>query len=115
VWHYKDFPRRFLADPASRTASKNGAEGLASSEVNALMLDVSARLVVESAKRGAADLRCCATCTWLRRWKRICGRTMPPLVAWRGSALPRTMRPAEVDALIASCDRPSLSGRTESF
>jgi hypothetical protein len=51
-----NFARRFLADRASRTGSETGTEGRTSGEVNAYMFDVSARLVVESAKREAADL-----------------------------------------------------------
>ena len=114
VRRYLNFARRFLADRASRTGSGTGAEGLTSREVNAYMLDVSARLVVESAKREAADLRALLRYLYLAgRLEADLGTAMPPVAVWRGTSLPRTMRPAEVDALIASCDRSSRSGRRD--
>src|SRR5260370_19482761 len=54
---YEGFARRFLADRASRTATETGAEGLSGATVSAYLLEASSRLVVESAKREAADLR----------------------------------------------------------
>jgi integrase/recombinase XerD len=114
VRRYMNFARRFLADRASRTGSETGAEGLTSSEVNAYMLDFSTRLIVESAKREAADLRALLRYLYLAgRLEADLGTAMPPVAVWRGQSLPRTMRPAEVDALIASCDRSSRSGRRD--
>jgi hypothetical protein len=49
--------RRFLARRASRTGGEIDIEDLASAEISAYLLEVTARLVVESAKREAADLR----------------------------------------------------------
>jgi hypothetical protein len=99
---------------ASRTGLETGTEGLTSGEVNAYMLDVSARLVVESAKREAADLRALLRYLYLAGLLEAdLGTAMPPVAAWRGTALPTTTRPAEVDALIASCDRSSRSGRRD--
>jgi len=65
---------------ASRTGLETGTEGLTSGEVNAYMLDVSARLVVESAKREAADLRA------LLRYLYLAGL----LEADLGTAMPRS-------------------------
>ena len=55
VLRYERFARRFLGN-VLRARRRAGAEGLTSAEVNAYLGGVS-RLVVESAKREAADLR----------------------------------------------------------
>lgn len=111
VRRYMEFARRFLVARASRTDCKTGAEGLTSAEVNAYMLEVGARLVVESAKREAADLRGLLRFLYLSGLLEVdLGRAMPPVAVWRGRSLPRAMRPKDVDALIASCDRSTTSG-----
>lgn len=38
---------------------------------------------------------------------------MPPVAAWRGTRLPQTMSAAEVDAVVDSCDRSTVSGRRD--
>ena len=78
------------------------------------MVDVSTRLVVESAKREAADLRALLRYLYLAGWLEAdLGTAMPPVAVWRGASLPRAMQPAKVDGLIASCDRSSRSGRRD--
>ena len=78
------------------------------------MVDVSTRLVVESAKREAADLRALLRYLYLAGWLEAdLGTAMPPVAVWRGASLPRAMQPAQVDGLIASCDRSSRSGRRD--
>jgi integrase/recombinase XerD len=57
VLRYERFARRFLAGRAARTGGETPIGGLSRAEVSAWMLEVSSRLVVESAKREAADLR----------------------------------------------------------
>jgi site-specific recombinase XerD len=114
VRRYENFARRFLAGRASRTGTGTGAEGLTSVEVNAYLLEVSARLVVESAKREAADLRALLRYLHLADVLEVdLGTAMPPVATWRGTALPPTMSAAEVEALLASCDRSITSGRRD--
>lgn len=114
VRRYETFARRFLAERTRRTGTETGAEGLTSAEVNAFMLDASTRLVVESAKREAADLRA------LLRYLYVAGRlgvdlgtAMPPVATWRGTALVPTMRASDVERLLASCNRSTPSGRRD--
>jgi site-specific recombinase XerD len=114
VRRYEGFARRFLAERARRTGTETGAEGLTSAEVNAYLLEASDRLVVESAKREAADLRA------LLRYLRVAGvlemdlgAAMPPVAAWRGGPLPPTMAAGDVEELLASCDRSTTSGRRD--
>ena len=104
------FARRFLTFRASRT----GSEDTTNAEVYDYMLETAARLVVESAKREAADLRTLLRYLYLAgRLEVDLGTAMPPVATWRGKTLPAVMHPAEVDTLIASCDRSGRSGRRD--
>lgn len=114
VRRYEGFARRFLAGRASRAGTETGAENLSRAEINAFMLQASTRLVVESAKREAADLRA------LLRFLYIdgvldtdLGTAMPPVATWRGGRLPSAMPSGDVDALLRSCDRSTASGRRD--
>jgi site-specific recombinase XerD len=111
VRRYMNFALRFLSTRASRTGSETGVDGLTSSDVNAYMLEVSARLVIESAKREAGDLRALLRFLYLAGLLDVdLGAAMPPVAVWRGKSVPSTMTPTDVDALIASCDTATLSG-----
>ena len=112
VLRYQRFARRFLAQRGAYTDGRTGAEGLSSAEVSAYMLEVSSRLVVESAKREAADLRALLRFLYLDGFLSTdLGSAMPPVAVWRGTRLPRAMSAAEVDAVLDSCDRSTVSGR----
>lgn len=114
VLRYERFARRFLADQASRTGAEIGTEHLTSSQVNTYLLKVSSRLVVESAKREAADLRALLRFLYLDGiLGSDLGSAMPPVANWRGTSLPPVMPAADVAALMASCDRSSTSGRRD--
>jgi len=111
VRRYMDFAKRFLVRRALRTGSASGAEGLTSAEVNAYMLETASRLVVESVKREAADLRALLRYLYLSGLLEVdLGKAMPPVAVWRGRSLPPTMGPSQVDALIASCDQRTRAG-----
>jgi len=114
VRRYERFARRFLALRASRTGLETGAEGLTSAAVNAYMLEAGSRLVVESAKREAADLRSLLRFLYLSGLLGAdLGSAMPPVAAWRGARLPPTMSQADVSALLGTCDRSTTSGRRD--
>lgn len=114
VLRYERFASRFLAQRASRTGGAIGTEDLTSAEVNAFLLEASARLVVESAKREAADLRALLRFLYLERILGIdLGSAMPPVASWRGTRLPRTLSAADVGALLRSCDRSMRGGRRD--
>lgn len=114
VLRYERFARRFLADRSSRTSTEIGVEGLVSADVNAFMLDAGSRLVVESAKREAADLRALLRFLYLKGiLETDLGGAMPPVATWRDTRLPSTMSAADVDALMESCDRSTVSGRRD--
>jgi len=111
---YQRFAKRFLAHRASRNGVVLGCEGLTSVEINDYLLAVSARLVVESSKREAADLRSLLRFLYLRRFiDTDLGATMPPVAAWRGTRLPQGLSAADVEAVLDSCDRSTTSGRRD--
>jgi integrase/recombinase XerD len=114
VRRYHHFARRFLTGRAHRTGARTGVEGLTSVEVNTFMLEASARLVVESAKREAADLRSLLRYLYVVGLLDVdLGTAMPPVANWRGTALVPRMSATDVDRLLASCDRTSTTGRRD--
>ncbi len=114
VRRYESFATRFLAQRALRAGTETGAEGLTSPEVNAYMLEASTRLIVESAKREAADLRSLLRYLYVSGKLDIdLGAAMPPVATWRGGVLVPTMSAADVDQLLASCDCSTASGRRD--
>ena len=114
VSRYARFAKQFLSHRASRIGTALGVEGLSSAEVNAYLLAASSRLVVESAKREAADLRALLRFLYLRRViESDLGAAMPPVAAWRGARLPRAVGAADVDAVLGGCDRSTASGRRD--
>ncbi len=114
VLRYERFAKRFLSQRSSQPGCDIGDEGLTSGEINAYLLAAGARLVVESAKREAADLRALLRFLYLRRrLDSDLGSAMPPVAAWRGTRLPGGPSVAEVDAVLDSCDRATASGRRD--
>ena len=114
IWRYENFARRFLAERARCTKTETGIEQLTGAGVNAYLLEVSTRLTVESAKREAADLRALLRYLYVSGvLEADLGTAMPPVATWRGTALPVTMSPTDVERLLASCDRSTTSGRRD--
>ncbi len=111
---YQRFAKRFLAHRASRHGGVLGCEGLTCVEVNEYLLETSTRLVVESAKREAADLRALLRFLYLRRFiDTDLAVAMPPVAAWRGTRLPQGLSAADVEAVLNGCDRSTTSGRRD--
>jgi integrase/recombinase XerD len=114
VLRYVRFARRFLSERAGRQGVPIGFEGLTSADVHAFMLDAGSRLVVESAKREAADLRALLRFLYLSGLTITdLGSAMPPVAVWRGTRLPMTMAASQVDRLLESCDRSTATGRRD--
>ncbi|MHB8671024.1 MAG: tyrosine-type recombinase/integrase [Acidimicrobiales bacterium] len=114
VRRYEYFAKRFLTGRASETGTETGAAGLTSAEINAYMLKASTRLVVESAKREAADLRALLRYLYVAGLIEIdLGTAMPPVASWRGTSLPPSMSAGDVERLLAGCDRSTRSGRRD--
>lgn len=106
---YERFARRFLAERTARTDGETGAGGLVGAEVSAWMLEAGSRLTVES-----ADLRALLRFFYLDGILAAdLGGAMPPVAAWRGTRLPQALSAADVDAVLGSCDRSTVSGRRD--
>ena len=111
---YQRFAKRFLAQRTSHNGGVLGCEGLTVMEINEYLLAASARLVVESAKREAADLRSLLRFLYVRRIiDADLGASMPPVAAWRGTRLPQGVSAAQVEAVLNGCDRSTSSGRRD--
>ena len=114
VLRYQRFARRFLAQRASRNSGVLGCEDLTSAEINDYLLAASARLVVESAKREAADLRSLLRFLYLRQFiDTDLGPTMPPVAAWRGTRLPQGLRSCRCRSRAEQLHRSTTSGRRD--
>jgi integrase/recombinase XerD len=110
VKRYLRMARAFLSERSSRVG-RTGAEDLGAEEVFAYLLGECARLAVGSAKRQAADLRSLLRFLYLDGVIGTdLGTALPPVAGWRDTALPLTLQPAEVAALLDSCDRSKPNG-----
>ncbi|MEH1130794.1 site-specific integrase [Micromonospora sp. CPCC 206061] len=112
VLRYLRMAKRFLVRRASQPGGgETGAEGLDGAEINGYLLECCSRLVVESAKREAADLRSLLKFLYLQGLTATdLGSAMPPVAGWRDTRLPATMTAAQVTALLEGCDRSRPAG-----
>lgn len=114
VLRYERMARRFLNHRVRRTGGDSGVEGLNGAAVTAYLLEQCSRLVIESAKREATDLRALLRFLYLQG---LIGTdlaaAMPPVAGWRDARLPATLSASEVEALLASCDRSQPTGRRD--
>lgn len=108
---YLDMVRLFVAH--SVTAGGGDLSRLSAGEVTAFLTAGTRRLAPETAQRLATALR-----SLLRFWH-MEGLTSGPLdeavpkVANRRPGLPRGLEPAQVQAMLASCDRQTAAGRRD--
>jgi integrase/recombinase XerD len=111
VVRYLRMAKRFLARRALQAGGETGTEGLDGGEVHGYLLDCCSRLVIESAKREAADLRSLLKFLYLQGLTATdLGSAMPPVAGWRDTRLPATMTAPQVAALLDSCDRSQPGG-----
>ena len=111
VVRYQRMARRFLAGRAAGRPSGELVEGLDADEVHVYLLQCRSRLVLESAKREAADLRSLLRFLYLRGLTGTdLGTAMPPVAGWKDARLPETLTRQQVAALLAGCDRSKPAG-----
>jgi site-specific recombinase XerD len=108
VRRYENTARRFLGQ---RAVSRGPAVGVASVEVNSFLLAECGRCSVGAAKGRVAELRS------LLRYLFVRGLTatqlaaaVPPVAGWHNTGIPPTLSPADVQALLDSCDRGESNG-----
>lgn len=89
-------------------------ERLSAAEVGTFMTAQARRLSVASAKNLATGLRSFLAFAHLEGLvSGPLGGAVPSAAGWSGAGLPRGLAPGQVQALLASCDRASLTGRRD--
>jgi site-specific recombinase XerD len=111
IAHYHHTASRFLAERACRLEAADGVGSLGPQEVTAFVLSEADRLNVGSLRQSVAALRA------LLRFLHAEGHLSTSLVAaapaaagWHGGELPRALEPQQVEQLLTSCDRSTVSG-----
>lgn len=113
VLRYENLARRFL-----RAGQHEGElidlTALGGAQVSAFMLAESGRVSLGSARGRVAELRS------LLRYLYISGRirwdlagSVPSVAGWRDAHLPVSLSPAQVEAMLASCDCTQSTGRRD--
>jgi site-specific recombinase XerD len=110
VLRYENLARRFLTERVS-PADELGVEGLSGADVSAFLLRECARVSVGSAKGRVAELRSLLRFLYLRGFTELAlADSVPSVAGWRDTSIPATMPRADVERLLASCERAALGG-----
>jgi site-specific recombinase XerD len=110
VIRYERLARRFLAGRVSNAGEFDVAD-LNGADVSAFLLEECARVSVGSAKGRVAELRSLLRFLYLRGFTDMAlADSVPSVAGWRDTEIPATMPPADVQRLLASCDRATLGG-----
>ncbi len=108
---YQTVARQFLAHLA--TSDGYSLSTLDSSVVTQFVIQTAQRRCIGSTKHVVTGLRS------LLRFLHLAGHaaelveSVPKVAGWRGSVLPKALRPGELDLLLASCDRDTADGRRD--
>lgn len=114
VGRYETTARRFLELRSSSAGGGCGAEGLSGADVTAFLLAECGRVSVGSAKGRVAELRSLLRFVYLEGLTATAlAASVPPVAGWRDTALPATLMPAQVTAILDSCDRSTGIGRRD--
>jgi site-specific recombinase XerD len=111
VLRYENTARRFLTEQAV-VDGVFAPEGLTGRAVNVFLLRECARVSAGSAKGRVAELRSVLRFLYLQQVTPLrLGMAVPPVGGWRLATLPPpAMSPTEVQRLLDTCDRESMTG-----
>jgi site-specific recombinase XerD len=110
VARYVALAARFLGERVS-TVDELGVKDLSGERVTAFLLRECERLSIDSAKGKVGELRSLLRFLFVRGLIDLAlGDAVPPVAGWRDTGIPRSVPPADVEQLIASCDRSTLDG-----
>ncbi|MGZ4332442.1 MAG: tyrosine-type recombinase/integrase, partial [Solirubrobacteraceae bacterium] len=110
VARYVALATRFLGERVS-VVDELGVKDLGGEHVTAFLLRECERLSVDSAKGKVGELRSLLRFLFVRGFTSLAlGDAVPPVASWRDTRIPRAVPPADVERLIASCDRSTLDG-----
>jgi site-specific recombinase XerD len=110
VLRYETLARRFLTARAS-VSDELGVAGLDGAVVSRFLLVECDRVCLGAAKGKVAELRSLLRFLHVRGFTpRSLAESVPGVAGWRETTIPPTMPQADIEALIASCDRTTLDG-----
>jgi site-specific recombinase XerD len=110
VLRYETLARRFLAARVTPT-DELGVAGLDGAVVSRFLLGECERVSLGSAKGKVAELRSLLRFLHVRGFTaRSLAESVPGVAGWRDTAIPPTMPQADIEALLANCDRSTLDG-----
>ena len=110
VLRYEKLARRLLAERVSPSDAL-GVARLTGEDVSAFLLRECARVSLGSAKGRVAELRSLLRFLYLRGFTELAlAESVPSVAGWRDTSIPATMPRADVERLLASCDRATLGG-----
>jgi site-specific recombinase XerD len=110
VPRYEKLARRFLGERVTAD-DELGARGLSGSDVSGFLVRECARVSLGSAKGRVAELRSLLRFLHLRGLtERSLAEAVPPVAGWRETGIPQAISRADVERLLACCDRSSLGG-----
>jgi integrase len=110
VLRYETLARRFLTARVTPT-DELGVTGLDGAVVSRFLLVECERVCLGSAKGKVAELRSLLRFPHVRGFTpRSLAESVPGVAGWRDTTIPPTMPQADIEALIASCDRTTLDG-----
>lgn len=110
VLRYENLAHRFLDERAAEDGS-GFIENLAGSHVIRFLLAEAARVSVGAAKGRVAELRSLLRFLFVKGLTPIAlGSAVPPVAGWHDTGIPVGVAAADVQRLLAGCDRTAVSG-----
>jgi integrase/recombinase XerD len=110
VLRYQNCARRFLGGRTGRDAVVD-VGSLTGVEVSAFLLAEAQRCSVGAAKGRVAEMRALLRYLYLRGLTAtLLSGSIPPVAGWHDTGIPPTLSRVDVDALMGSCDRRTVSG-----
>ncbi len=105
---------RFLSARRDEAGSGSGVEGLCGADVSGFVLEVCRRVSAASAKVHVGELRSLLRFLYLDgRIDGSLAESVPGVAVWHNTVLPPTLEPGQVQALLDSCDRGTVTGRRD--
>jgi len=115
IGRYEQAARLFLDERAHKGGGPAGVEGLGQEAVTTFLLAEAARgLSAKSLQGRVAELRSLLRFLYVEAMILTpLGQGVPPVPGWKDTGVPRRLAIAEVQALLDSCDRATVSGKRD--
>jgi site-specific recombinase XerD len=115
IRRYEQGARLFLASRAGQGEGPADVQGLSEQAVTAFLLAEASRgLSAKSLQGRVAELRSLLRFLYLQEMiASPLGEGVPPVPGWKDTGVPRRLAAGDVQALLDSCDRATVSGRRD--